>query len=274
MKRFLPCFVLAASLLSVSFAQPGVHSPTFEVASIKLGVPEKDGTAARCTGGPGTRDPLTFRCPCKSVGFLARYAFNVSLSRLDGPSWINEACYDLAAKLPPGATRDDVPLMVQNLLAERFHLAEHHETRTLPAYTLVVVPGEPKLKPSAIQPAFPGPSARKPPSGPPWALSIADGGYYRLTATNMDLKSLAGVLEGILGSLVVDETGLTGNYEFRLNYLPPGAPGNLDLSDERGFPVTDISSALQPQLGLQLKLQKRSQDVVVIDHLDKAPTEN
>ena len=272
MKRFVRCFGLAASLLSVSFAQPGVHSPTFEVASIKPGVVEK--AAEGCTGGPGTHDPVTFKCACKTVGILAQFAFNVSLSRLDGPSWMNEACYNIEAKLPPGATRDDLRLMLQNLFAERFHLAAHHETRNVPTYTLAVAQGEPKLKPSAIQPATSDPSAKKPPSGPPWTVSIAGDGYYRLTATNMDLKSLAGVLEGILGSPVVDETGLAGNYEFTLNYLPPGAPGDLNLSDDHGSAVTDIASALQPQLGLQLKLQKRLQDVVVIDHLDKAPTAN
>ena len=113
---------------------------------------------------------------------------------LDGPSWINEACYDLAAKLPPGATRDDVRLMVQNLLADRFHLAAHRETRTIPTYTLVVVPGGPKLKRSEIQPASSGPSAEKPTAGPPWA--VRDCRIRRGCS-----RAVSGVLLGCQGAL-------------------------------------------------------------------------
>ena len=105
-------------------------------------------------------------------------------------------------------------------------------------------------------------------------MSVAGGGYYRLTATSMDLKSLAAALEGSLRSPVVDETGLAGNFQFTLDYLPPGAPEGLELSNENGQPVTDIASALQPQLGLKLKMQKVSKDVIVIDRIDKKPTEN
>ena len=280
MKRAVLYFGLAASLLSVGSAQPGAGSPKFEVATIRLGAPLPDGTAPRCTGGPGTSDPTTFRCPCKSLALLIQFVFDVTPAGLDGVSLMDSACYDIAAKVALGATRDQLRLMLQNLLVERFHLAWHHETRTLPTYSLVVTKGGPKLKASAAQPATTdapadgAAPAKKTASTPPWAVSIAPGGYYRFTATRMDLKSFAVFLEALLGSPVVDQTGLAGTYEFTLNYRPADAPAGLQFNDENGFPVTDVASALPPQLGLKLDTQKLPRDVVVIDHLDKTPIEN
>lgn len=278
MRPLVLCFGLAASLLRVSSAQPGAPVPAFEVATIRPGAPRPDGTAPPCAGGPGTSDPSTFRCPCKPLGFFIQFAFNVTPAGLDGPPSMDDTCYDIAAKVPLGSTRGQLRQMLQNLLAERFHLTVHRETRSVGTYALVVAQGGPRLKPSTVQPALPGPSepasGRKRPSGPLWAVSVTNGGYYRLTALSMDLKSFVIAVEAVLRSPVVDETGLAGNYEFTLDYRPTDAPAGLEFSDEHGFPVPDFASALQLQLGLKLNRQKLSHDVVVIDHLDKSPTAN
>ncbi|MGD0782697.1 MAG: TIGR03435 family protein [Candidatus Aminicenantales bacterium] len=173
-------------------------------------------------------------------------------------------------------------LMLQNLLAERFHLSVHHEARTLHSSALMVGKGGPKLK-AVGESASAGPSADGTPparnlaTDPPWTVSQVGDRCFRLTAKRMELKALAGFLESVLQTPVEDETGLIGLYEFTLDFLPPGYPsaGESDVSRGDEDCATDIYSALQRQLGLKLNAaQKLSRDMLVVDHVDEAPTAN
>jgi len=284
MKRFVVSFGLATSLLSVSSAQSTTSGPKFDVASVRPGDLEHGGVGQKCTGGPGSPDPETYRCPCKPLGFLIMLAYKVDLTEFDGPPGLKtfDTCFDILAKVPPGATKDQFRLMLQNLLAERFHLSVHHEARTLHSSALMVGKGGPKLK-AVGESASAGPSADGTPSArnlatdPPWTVSQVGDRCFRLTAKRMELKALAGFLESVLQTPVEDETGLIGLYEFTLDFLPPGYPsaGESDVSRGDEDCATDIYSALQRQLGLKLNAaQKLSRDMLVVDHVDEAPTAN
>jgi len=219
------------------------------------------------------------------MGFFIMSAYKVELTGFDGPLWMKntDPCYDVVAKVPPGATRDQFRLMLQNLLVERFHLSVHHEARTLLCSALVVGKGGPRLKASAGQSPAVGPSADGAPpakslaTGAPWTVTLESERYFRLAAKRMDLKSLAAFLESMLQAPVADETGLAGYYEFTLNFFPPGYPLGEESDPSGGDEdfATDIRSALQRQLGLKLNAaQKLSRDVLVVDHVDNVPTEN
>lgn len=286
MKRFVFSFGLATSLLGVSSAQSATSQPTFEVASVKL-VPQGRGDPSathRCFGGPGTSDPETLRCSCPAMADLIVLAYEIRYTGFDGPRWMwsYDTCYDIVAKVPPGATRNQFRLMLQNLLAERFHLSVHHETRTILCYALVVGKGGPRLKASAGNSASAGPSADGTPlaknlvTDPPWTISLVGDHSLRLTAKGMELKAFAGVLELGLQAPVADETGLAGYYDYTLTFLRPDYSATAKESDLSGggedFP--DMFSALQSQLGLKLNAKKLARDVLVADHADKVPTDN
>lgn len=183
------------------------------------------------------------------MAFYFAAAYDLRPTGFDGPSWKNSVspCFEISAKLPAGATSEQFRLMLQNLLVERFHLSFHHETRMLSSSSLVVAKGGPKLK--ALPPAF---EASKPGTGIPWAVSIVS----------------------TLHAPVADETGLTGFYEFTLDFLPPDYPSTRPPDLSAGDPVADSASALQSQLGLKLNTPKASRDVIVIDHIDQTPTDN
>src|SRR5580658_10327964 len=117
----------------ISYAQ---QLPTFEVASVKRSGPD---SVPMSNGGPGTRDPelYTFnRATLRDLIFEA-YGLDYYREQVDGLAWIDNEPYDVAARIPPGTTKDQFRLMLQGLLAERFKLQVHRESRVLPVYTLV-----------------------------------------------------------------------------------------------------------------------------------------
>jgi uncharacterized protein (TIGR03435 family) len=158
-----------------------------------------------------------------------------------GPNWLETTGWDIDARFPQGATRAQLPQMMQAMLADRFGLVTHLETRALPAYALVVAKGGPKLSP--------GDTARGMSAGP---RMIRYG-----SATMSDLASQ---LSGYLGRNVTDRTDLTGQYSIDLSFAPtdPGAS-----SDD---PAPSLFQALQDQAGLKLESVKAPVEVLVIDH--------
>ena len=189
-----------------------------------------------------------------------------------GPSWVDSTGFDIQAKVAP----EDVPalkkltaaqrgLMLRKILAERFHLAVHIETKTLPVYDLVLAAGGPKFKPSAPDPA---PSPDADPSDKPkprgW-ISMGDG---MVKLQDMPLSGLANQLGYSLERIVIDKTGLTGKYDLSLKWTPVNEPPSTDPD-----PPPDIFTAVQEQLGLKLEPTKGPVQTLVIDHVEM-PTEN
>lgn len=237
------------------------------------------------------------------IQMVLRQAFNVEDDRIVGaPEWVKTKHYDIQAKVAPeDAPRLDKLKMDQRqsmllpVLEERLNLKYHHETRELPMYSLVVAKGGPKLKVSDIP--DPGPNPRMPDAAAKPGYPGADNrastaprgrrmmmGRGHVEAEGAGISMLAHLLSQQLGRTVVDKTGLTGNYDFTLNWTPDeasppmpggggpngGPPRNDNGSDAVG---PSLFTALKEQLGLKLESEKSKVDVIVIDHID-LPSEN
>jgi uncharacterized protein (TIGR03435 family) len=285
----------AAAFCAIALAQPA--SPTFEVASVKPSAPQQAGRMMmRQRGGPGTTDPGQYSVEGLPLSRVIMQAYGVQSYQVTGPSWIDSERYDIVAKLPAGTTKEQFQLMLQSLLAERFKLAIHKETKELPTYALVVAKGGPKLKESPKE----DPDAAK--DAPPPAPQVGKDGRPQLPrggrgmmvmmgskglhaeAARSTTTQLADFLSNQLGRPVVDETGLTGQYDYALDFSPeglatmkgvmampppPGAGGG-DGGPEGGG---SIFSAVQ-DLGLKLEPRKGPVALVVVDSGNKTPTEN
>lgn len=161
--------------------------------------------------------------------------------------------------------------MMRSLLEERFKLAVHHVTKDFPVYELVVAKNGPKLKesvetaPAQAKEGFP----TLPAGRPGMAINFGDG-RARLAAHQEPLSVLANMLRGRAGRQVLDKSGLTGTYDFTLEFSLRELTG-LAPDDE---PVPSLFDALPQQLGLKLEDRKAPFDVVVIDHCEKVPTDN
>jgi uncharacterized protein (TIGR03435 family) len=184
--------------------------------------------------------------------------------------------------------------MMQNLLKERFKLAFHREKKDFDVYQLTVAKGGPKLKDAAKADApfvldkdgyrqLDKDGFRKLPAGYSAMVGVGTGGIMRTTARMMTtaefLYNLGFALASGRTSHVVDKTGLTGKYDFRLQYsmaaLPAfaGQPG-VGPGDAPSDPAPDLFAALEKQLGLKLVKTKAPLDLLVIDHIERVPAGN
>ena len=298
------------------------YGQTFEVASIKpASPPVPDGRGrimiAGPSGGPGSKDPGRIRYPFINLRTLIMNAYDVKSFQIDGPAFLDTERFELNATMPPETTKEQFKVMLQNLLAERFKLAVHKDTRELPMYSLIVNKGGPKMKESepAAQPKDDdGPPAPPPlPNGPPkmgpdgfpilpppmggrpGLFMMMMPGRARLTGQQQTMKDLADRLTSQLSRPVTDATELTAKYDFVLSFstenlpsgmgplgmMPPpppppgGGAGNPDTTfrPESEAPP-DIFRALQSQLGLKLESKKGSVEMIVVEHVEKTPTDN
>jgi uncharacterized protein (TIGR03435 family) len=194
--------------------------------------------------------------------------------------------YDIEAKAPPGAGNDQLDAMLQNLLAQRFGLAVHWETREMAIYELVVAKGGPKLKTpekpiadldaaiSAAAVAAPklAPNKDGLPEFPPGVRGMfvtrANGAQW-LTARMESIADLLTMLGPSIGRPVVDETGLSGVWDFNLRYS--NEPAGLDAPADS---APTLFGAFESQLGLKLESAKGPVKVLVVDRVNRVPTEN
>ena len=285
-----------ATLISVAFGQ------TFEVASVKPSGPPPQGPRIEglVRGGPGTPDPERITYSRVILQRLIREAYGVDFDQIQGPGWIAEEKYDIIAKVPPGSTKEQVKVMLQNLLEERFKLAFHGVTKDFPVYELTIAKGGSKLKENRdpnLKPSRPGDPRLPPdrdgfpqfPAGTSGSASVMVNGLNRQTSQGMPLSMLIFALGARLGTMtgpntyapgrIVDKTGLTGKYDFKMEYAGGGgigaalAPSSIsDVTDPSGGP--SFIEAVEKQLGLKLTKSTAPFDVLVIDHAEKTPTEN
>jgi len=250
--------------------QAGDDGTTFEVASVR---PARSGNGDQAiSGGPGTANPGRITFTSCSLQTLVMSAYGVPPNRLDrfsGPAWLKSEIFDVVAKVPSGTTPDQVPLMLQNLLIERFKLAVHHEAKEAEGYALVVARNGPaaKLKERAgavnnDKDGFP-----KIPAGVYQGYSSRhDTSAARLAARQSTMAQIAAAFRVPAGGVdVVDKTGLTGTYDVTL-YFNPG--GTID------DPSGNFKATLERKLGLRLEKTKVPTDIVIVDHIEKVPTEN
>jgi uncharacterized protein (TIGR03435 family) len=224
---------------------------------------------------------------------LLMTAYDMKAYQVSGPDWMATERYDLIVKVPEGATKAQVNAMWQNLLAERFGVALHHESREFQVEDLVVARDGPRLKETVedlTAPLPPGPSIVKDGEllSPGVVVRILPGPSPRAhtVARAQPISQLAAMLSNQLNRPVLDKTGLTGKYDFTLDYnlsgfaLPPPSgrevPGLIALApgDTASEPGPDIAAAVQQQLGLRLVASKAKLDLVIVDKANKVPTDN
>lgn len=240
---------------------------TFEVASVKLSAPHSQRGSQ---GGPGSKDPGRYTFNAANLDDLIAVAYHVDYFQISSKAALDQQLFDLSAKVPEGATKEQFRLMLQNLLAERFHLKAHVESRDFPGYELTVAKTGFKPKEPKALDDFP-----TLPAGRPGLTSrhTSSGGsiLIRTRVQQQTMASFASSLQPPDGEPVVDRTGLPGKYDFTFEYAHdiPNAPAGSQRSL-----LPDLFSALQQQLGLQLIHKKVPFDVVVVEAIDKLPTEN
>jgi uncharacterized protein (TIGR03435 family) len=308
---------IAAALLilhgAAAFSQTPPAKPEFDAASVKPAQPIQPGARVMLgkQGGPGTQDPGHVTFHSSTLMDLIRLAYDVKDYQVTGPSWLTSERYEVEAKLPASATKEQFALMLQSLLAERFHLTLHHESKEFQGYELVVGKGGSKLKETSAEDAAADPNAPPPPpqSGPPkldangfipldragmvMMMRMNEKGALaaRMTARAQPVAQVVDALSNELKRPVVDKTGLTGKYDFTLGYAPENVPAMMRAGGPPPPPPAGpnaapgaasspddleptLTTAIQQQLGLRLDAKKIQLDILVIDKADKTPTEN
>jgi uncharacterized protein (TIGR03435 family) len=245
---------------SVALAHAPATTPAFEVASVKPANPDHSRSISRS----GNR--LTFSN--YSVEMLIEWAYNIRSDRLLGrPKGLDSLRYDIVAAAPkqplvPGMLNH----MMQSLLAERFKLAVHRETRELPFYALVIDKNGPKIHAEEL----PGPAGQTP-------FRMTGSGH--LTGAKVSADMLVKVLSDQLGRFIKDQTGLRGVFDFTLDWAPDtniqfGGPDSPLSSSAELRSGPSIFTAIKEQLGFRLDARKGQVEVVVIDRVENTPTAN
>ncbi|MGA3238797.1 MAG: TIGR03435 family protein [Bryobacteraceae bacterium] len=224
-------------------------TPTFEVASIK----------PNTSGGPGAEmypGKSEVRIKNYSLKQLIQAAYKVKDYSFAGPPWLDSQRFDIVAKLPPGATADQFPAMMETLLRERFQLVVHRESKVMTALALVVDKNGLRIKPvEAGQ------------GGTSWGRAM-------VKASKVSMTQLADLLSGVMDRPVKNLTELPGVYDIDLKWMPDDAPsmdaaGGGDRQSPTGrAPATSVFSAVQ-EIGLRLQTQKLPVEVLVVDHVEK-----
>jgi len=291
--RIVHSLPLLISLSLSAFGQTPAPKPEFEVASIKPA--EQPGASMQVKVGLHV-DGAQVRFTYSSLKDLLTMAYKVRFYQVEGPDWISSTRFDIAAKLPDGAKREQVPEMLQALLADRFHLTLHHGSKESQVLALVVTKSGSKLKESP--PLADGDSARTnidvAATGGPSGVSVSfgKGSYYtfadnRFEAKRLTMQALAVSLERYETDPVVDMTGLTGVYDFVLELTPEdyramlfrsAISAGVSLPQEAlrmldGNTADSLEASLEG-LGLKLERRKAPIETIVVDSASKAPTAN
>ena len=301
---------VSASVLFATAAAFAQSPVTFEVASIKKAEPLSVNLAMSGKMNLGmTIDNAQVNIQSMSLAELMRVAYKVKTFQITGPEWLTAERFTVNAKMPAGSTRDQVPEMIGALLAERFKLTFHRTNKETAVYALVVMPSGIKLKESDTDEKAStagGPAA-------PLAPTPTDGGAQvrvnvasdssgnintaspngsmkmmprengmRIELTKMNSIGMVELLGRFLERPVVDMTGLTGRYDFSLDV---GFEDMIQLAKAAGMSVpiqapapaepgsSAVFTAIQPY-GLKLEPRKAPIEMLVIDHVEKSPTEN
>jgi uncharacterized protein (TIGR03435 family) len=243
--------------------QEPATGPAFEVASI---TPCKPGTPAPDWEHNGmvqfTFPGGRFTAKSTTVKFLLEWAYGIlPAQHSGGPSWLGDDRYDILAKASGNATDDEMKRMAQTLLANRFKLKFHHETRELPVLILSSGKTPPKLFPPKDE------ETRSlkiyPQSGEDKSKILS----FHVVATRFSFAQLNQTFARQLGCVIVNQTGLEGDFDFTVDLAPDeNRPNPLDPSI--------LISALREQLGFNVKSQKGPVDVFVIDGAEKVAAGN
>jgi len=262
MKRISGVVVLAALFAAAVFGQAATKPAEFDLVDVH--------TAAKSpipfvSGGVLRGDRYVLRNA--TMVDLISAAYGVDNDKVvGGPTWLESDRYDIVAKATPGTPADTLKIMLQAMLADRFKLVVHNDTKSMPAFVLTAGKGKPKMKEtegkgSGCQPQQAAPNAS---GGPP--------PYVTVTCQNMTMDAFAKLIRqfagGYLTSQVIDSTGLKGAWDFDIKWTPRGA---LAQAGADGISIFD---AVDKQLGLKLDPQKVDSPVIAVDSVNEKPTDN
>lgn len=273
MKIVLAATIAVCAICGIATVEGEENRPKFETASVK----RIDRGVIHNSLGPGTvmlrGDPLKV---------VIMEAFKLKTYQIIGPSWLDEDCFDIVAKMPEGASRDQVPAMLQTLLVERFKLVAHKEDRPHPVYALVVDKGGPKVKEASANFSRIGPR--------PGEVMFRAAGDTQGFKGPMTMAKLAQFLSVRVDRPVQDFTGLKGSYDIDLAWVPDQGIDRSSsslasfttetamLGDTRTDlprpPTATLFTAIRESLGLKLEPRKEPVEMLVIDHAERVPTEN
>ncbi|MGD0871117.1 MAG: TIGR03435 family protein [Bryobacteraceae bacterium] len=302
------CAAVALAEAQTAPPQKAAAPLAFEVASIK---PAEPLSAERMMAG---QQHINVNVDAARVDFsdlslaeLIRAAYRVKLYQISGPDWMTTSRFDVVAKLPEGAKTDQVPEMLRTLLGERFHLVLHNSSKEMPVYALVVGKEGSKLKESTPDDATDGAGAaaggsaaggaggrRGEGASPMTSSGSGPNGSYTMSAgsngLHMDLKNVTiGTMIDWLSRFtdkpVVDQTGLAGRYDLSLDasrdeMLNAARAAGMVVDAVRRAPEAatepggDSVFASVQKVGLKLVPRRLPLPLLVVDHLDKTPTEN
>jgi uncharacterized protein (TIGR03435 family) len=234
---------LALTLPPLTYAQ----SPEFDVASVREHR-ERSAVSFGPSLGHGT-----FRATNVSLKSLILAAYGVTRTRLNGPDWLDHQTYDISAKSPDGVPDTEMKPMLQALLRDRFDLRVHSEMKEMLVYYLRVPNGGPKMS------VYPAPE-KEIPFHPPGAPMIRGA---------MKMSQLCRALSTFADRPVLDQTQLTERYNFALVFAAPLAQPTDAAAD-----APDMFVAIQEQLGLRLQSGKESLEVIIVDKINRTPSQN
>jgi uncharacterized protein (TIGR03435 family) len=224
---------------------------SFEVVSVKASAPS--GNMSQ-TGW----EPNRLFAYGVNLKQLIEWAYGVTDIQLSGgPGWMDSKSFDVEAKAEGAYTKDELLRMLKPVLADRFKVALHRETRQLPAYVLTAAGSRPEMHetkggPTNIQlQAVPAPAGSK-------------GLTLQITGQSVSMQWLSGYLTNTLSRLVVDRSGVQGSFDFKVEV----ALDEADLTDKRAAMSTALQDAM-PKLGLKLDSQRQSVEILVIDHAEE-----
>ncbi len=290
MVRNIAAVVVLGTAIAAGQAQPKLE---FEVASIRPSAPI---TSPNVTAGVHI-DGAQVTCILLSLRDYIRAAYKVKDYQIIAPDWMAGARFDITAKVPEGTTQEQTGEMLKSLLADRFQMKFHRETRDLPVLALVVAKGGPKLKESPKSPDADDAAKR---TVNVVAQGNANGtvvdmgggasfsvGNNKIEAKKVALPILAETLASFNEKPIIDMTGLTGLYDVTLDFTPEDfralmiraavmrgvvlPPEALKMMDSASG---DSLGAALETLGLKLEPRKTSVEVLVIDHMEQMPTDN
>jgi uncharacterized protein (TIGR03435 family) len=241
--------VLQAGIVIVLSCCAKAQTPAFDAASIKPNKTGSNSSSSNSHSGVLTATNV-------SLKQMIMQAYRLPNYRVTGPDWLTEEKFDVSARPPAGTKEADLPAMMQSMLLERFKLAVHRDTKVFPVYGLIPAKGGPKFQ------------------------AVADEGGHNTNSSRGTFKgercsmpALAEYLARQMDRPVLDMTELKGVFNLTINFTPEDV-NNRDegKADRDAYPP--LLTALQEQLGLRLDPRKAPIEILVVDHVERVPTEN